>query len=139
MKLFTEYPKVQGPVLGGFVYFYCNYTMDSQLWASRYNKYNIFKYQQNKSHHNHHYQSHQFTHTETEVQRNYISFPLSHGTLTVTDFILKTAAAAAAAAKSIRSCPTLCDTMDCSPPGFSVHGILQARTPEWVAISFSNA
>ena len=44
------------------------------------------------------------------------------------------AAAAAAAAKSLQSCPTLCDPMDCSPPGFSVHGILQARTLEWVAI-----
>ena len=42
-----------------------------------------------------------------------------------------------AAAKSLQSCPTLCDPMDCSLPGFSVHGILQARTLEWVAISFS--
>ena len=42
-----------------------------------------------------------------------------------------------AAAKLLQSCPTLCDPMDCSPPGFSVHGILQARTLEWVAISFS--
>ena len=46
---------------------------------------------------------------------------------------------AAAAAKSLQSCPTLCDPMDCSLPGFSVPGILQARTLEWVAISFSNA
>ena len=45
----------------------------------------------------------------------------------------------AAAAKSLQSCPTLCDPMDCSLPGSSVHGILQARTLEWVAISFSNA
>ena len=44
-----------------------------------------------------------------------------------------------AAAKSLQSCPTLCDSMDCSLPGFSVHGILQTRTLEWVAISFSNA
>ena len=44
----------------------------------------------------------------------------------------------ATAAKSLQSCPTLCDPMDCSLPGFSVHGILQARTLEWVAISFSN-
>ena len=44
---------------------------------------------------------------------------------------------AAAAAKSLQSCLTLCDPMDCSPPGFSGHGILQARTLEWVAISFS--
>ena len=47
--------------------------------------------------------------------------------------------AAAAAAKSLQSCPTLCDPRDGSPPGFPVPGILQARTLEWVAISFSNA
>ena len=47
--------------------------------------------------------------------------------------------AAAAAAKSLQSCPTLCDPRDGSPPGSSVPGILQARTLEWVAISFSNA
>ena len=46
---------------------------------------------------------------------------------------------AAAAAKLLQSCLTLCDSMDCSLPGFSVHGFLQARTLEWVAISFSNA
>ena len=46
---------------------------------------------------------------------------------------------AAAAAKSLQSCPTLCDPIDGSPPGPSVPGILQARTLEWVAISFSNA
>ena len=44
--------------------------------------------------------------------------------------------AATAAAKSLQSCPTLCNPMDCSLPGFSIHGILQARTLEWVAISF---
>ena len=49
------------------------------------------------------------------------------------------AAAAAAAAKSLQSCPTLCDPRDGSPPGPAVPGILQARTLEWVAISFSNA
>ena len=38
-----------------------------------------------------------------------------------------------------QSCPTLCDPVDCSPPSFSVHGILQARILEWVAISFSSA
>ena len=43
------------------------------------------------------------------------------------------------AAKSLQSCPTLCDPIDGSPPGSSVPGILQARTLEWVAISFSNA
>ena len=49
------------------------------------------------------------------------------------------AAAAAAAAKSLQSCPTLCDPIDGSPPGSPVPGILQARTLEWIAISFSNA
>jgi len=49
------------------------------------------------------------------------------------------ASAAAAAAKSLQSCPTLCDPRDGSPPGSAVPGILQARTLEWVAISFSNA
>ena len=47
--------------------------------------------------------------------------------------------AAAAAAKSLQSCPTLCDPIDGSPPGPPVPGILQARTLEWVAIAFSNA
>ena len=49
------------------------------------------------------------------------------------------AAAAAAAANLLQSCLILCDPIDGSPPGFSVPGILQARTLEWVAISFSNA
>ena len=48
-------------------------------------------------------------------------------------------AATAAAAKSLQSCPTLCDLIDRSPLGSSVPGILQARILEWVAISFSNA
>ena len=43
-----------------------------------------------------------------------------------------------AAAKSLQSCPTLCDPRDGSPPGSPVPGILQARTLEWAAISFSN-
>ena len=46
---------------------------------------------------------------------------------------------AAAAAKSLQSCPTLCDPVDGSPPGSPVPGILQERTLEWVAISSSNA
>ena len=46
---------------------------------------------------------------------------------------------AAGTAKSLQSCPTLCDPIDSSPPGSPVPGILQARTLEWVAISFSNA
>ena len=48
-------------------------------------------------------------------------------------------AAAAAAAKSLQSCPTLCNPIDGSPPGSPVPGILQVRTLEWVAISFSSA
>ena len=47
--------------------------------------------------------------------------------------------AVAATAKSLQSCPTLCDLIVGSPPGSSIPGILQARTLEWVAISFSNA
>ena len=61
-------------------------------------------------------------------------------------YYMPAAAAAAAAAKSLttttkslQSCPTLCDPTDGSPPGSPVPGILQARTLEWVAISFSNA
>ena len=52
---------------------------------------------------------------------------------------INAAAAAAAAAKPLQSCLTLCDPIDCSPSGSPVAGIIQARTTEWVAISFSNA
>ena len=52
---------------------------------------------------------------------------------------MKKEAAAAAAAKLLQSCPTLCDPIHGSPPGSPVPGILQARTLEWVAISFSSA
>ena len=52
---------------------------------------------------------------------------------------VKTIALTATAAKSLQWCPTLCDPIDGSPPGSPVPGILQARTLEWVAISFSNA
>ena len=52
---------------------------------------------------------------------------------------LKCVAASAAAAKSLQLCPTLCDPIDGSPPGSPIPGILQARTLEWVAISFSSA
>ena len=55
--------------------------------------------------------------------------------LLVTEFKPFIVAAAAAAAKSFQSCPTLCDPIDGSPPGFPVPGILQARILEWVAIS----
>ena len=46
---------------------------------------------------------------------------------------------AAAAVKSLQSCPTLCDPRDGSPPGSPIFGILQARTLEWVVIAFTNA
>ena len=60
-------------------------------------------------------------------------------TIIVGDFNTLLTPMAAAAAKSLQSCPTLCDPIDGSPPGSPVPGILQARTLEWVAISFSNA
>ena len=59
--------------------------------------------------------------------------------LGILNFVEEISAAAAAAAKSLQSCPTLCDPIDGSPPGSPFPGILQARTLEWVAISFSNA
>ena len=54
-------------------------------------------------------------------------------------FLLYVFAVSAAAAKSLQLCLTLCDPIDGSPPGSPIPGILQARTLEWVAISFSNA
>ena len=51
----------------------------------------------------------------------------------------RVAAAAAADAKLLQSCPTLCDPIDGSPPGSHIPGVLQVRTLEWVAISFSSA
>ena len=63
-------------------------------------------------------------------------FRLSHSSGTADFCILR---AAAATAKSLQLCPTLCDPIDGSPPGSPAPGILQARTLEWVAISFSNA
>ena len=58
---------------------------------------------------------------------------------TVSYHFISHAAAAAAAAKSLQSCPTLCDPIDGSPPGSPIPGIFQARTLGWVAIPFSNA
>ena len=62
---------------------------------------------------------------------------VSYALLSLTPFMKNTAAAAAA--KSLQLCPTLCDPIDSSPPGSPIPGILQARILEWVAISFSNA
>ena len=64
---------------------------------------------------------------------------LSNAFTTRKDPAAAAAAAAAAPAKLLQSCLTLCDSKDGSPPGSPVPGILQARTLEWVAISFSNA
>ena len=60
-------------------------------------------------------------------------------TFTCVDILVVILASAAAAAKSLQSCLTLCDPIDGSPPGSPIPGILQARTLERVAISFSNA
>ena len=77
---------------------------------------------------------------ETWVQSLGWEDPLEKEMATHSSIILyAAAAAAAAAAASLQSCPTLCDPIDGSPPGSPVPGILQARTLEWVAISFSNA
>ena len=59
--------------------------------------------------------------------------------LLFTNKVAAAAAAAAAAPKLLQSCPTLCDPIDGSPPGSPIPGILQARTLEWVTISFSSA
>ena len=61
----------------------------------------------------------------------------THKTILVDKKILRRAAAAAA--RSLQSCLTLCDPIDSNPPGSPIPGILQARTLEWVAISFFNA
>ena len=63
----------------------------------------------------------------------------NHSAYRVSPLNMFAAAAAAAAAASLQSFPTLCDPIDASPPGSPVPGILQARTLEWVAISFYNA
>ena len=65
--------------------------------------------------------------------------PTSHKDFTDVTVNSALTAAAVAAAKSLQSCPTLCNPIDGSPPGSPGPGILQARTLEWVAISFSNA
>ena len=65
----------------------------------------------------------------------YCTFPLPLMQGRASTLGSKMMSAAAAAAKQLQSCPTLCDPIDCSPPGTAVPGILQARTLEWVAIS----
>ena len=83
-------------------------------------------------------QTQHFPRTET-----YVYTPLSSLALNTMHFTLQSLIAfvsegvEAAAAKSLQSCPTLCDPIDSSPPGSSVHGIFQARVLEWGAIAFS--
>ena len=68
------------------------------------------------------------------------TYPWNHTTWSlVAGFLVWHNVFAAAAAKLLKSCPTLCDATDSSLPGYPVPGITQARTLEWVAISFSNA
>ena len=79
------------------------------------------------------------------ILENRPCFPGIHGELISFSDILSTSSRGscvgqtAAAAKLLQSCPTLCDPIDGSPPGSPIPGILQARTLEWVAISFSSA
>ena len=71
----------------------------------------------------------------SHLLKNFPQFAVMH---IVKGFSMVNNAAAAAAAKSLQLRPTLCDPRDSSPPGSPIPGILQARTLEWVAISFSN-
>ena len=69
----------------------------------------------------------------TEKQRAVVMQVLKPGSLPIVGVVIM-----CAAAKSLQSCPTLCDPIDSSPPGSSVHGIFQARGLEWGAIAFSD-
>ena len=71
--------------------------------------------------------------------KNYLCSYITMNTLCGFSFLCQCYAVLAAPAKSLQSCPTLCDPIEGSPQGSAVPGILQARTLEWVAISFSNA
>ena len=74
-----------------------------------------------------------------QVLKQFIVSVLFFGIIFALYILLLLSCSAAAAAKSLQLCPTLCDPIDGSPPGSAIPGILQARTLEWVAISFSNA
>jgi len=71
-----------------------------------------------------------------KIQLNIVTFVTVQCVTSFPSFTIS-AAAAAAAAKSLQSCPTLSDPMDCSPPSSSIHGIFQARVLEWSAIAFA--
>ena len=82
--------------------------------------------------------------SSVKLEKNIFNFYLKKNVYSTNELKISvrchySSSAAAAAAKSLQSCPTLCDPMDGSPPGSPVPGILQARTLEWVAISFSSA
>ena len=76
---------------------------------------------------------------EYSLKLHHILYSATYLFITQIFFLRFIHAATAAAAKLLQSCPTLCNPKDGSPPGSPVPGILQARTLEWVAISFSNA
>ena len=81
-------------------------------------------------------QKNQYSENEYTTQSN---LQIQCNPYQTTNSIFHRTAAAATAAKSLQSFPTLCDPIDSSPPGSAVPGILQVRTLEWVALSFSNA
>ena len=73
------------------------------------------------------------------MKREKIQYTKGNMVLIVESIDFRTPKLPAAAAKSLQSCPTLCNPIDSSPPGSPLPGTLQARTLEWVAMSFSNA
>ena len=75
----------------------------------------------------------------TRLRNDFEAACFDHPILVIFILLNPSLIAAAAAAKSLQSCPTLCDPIDSSPPGSPIPGILQAKTLEWVASSFSNA
>ena len=82
--------------------------------------------------------SHAFLYINSEKTEREIKEPIPFTIATKKDKILRNAAAAAAASKSLQLCLTPCDPIDGSPPGSPIPGILQARVLEWGAIAFSN-
>ena len=79
------------------------------------------------------------TNLDSVLKSRDITLPIKVHLVKAMSFPVVIYGCAAAAAKSLQLCPTLCNPIDSSPPGSSVPGILQARTLEWIAISFSSA
>ena len=90
------------------------------------------EYADTQTHRHSHTHIHRYTHTHEYIYR----CKHTHTHTCIYSFLYLSAAAAA---KSLQLCPTLCNPIDSSPPGSRIPGILQTRTLEWVAISFSNA